>query len=149
QLDRQIREQSNNRVCLDSAKLFQDGSIQGLTAALRKPYENDAESIGELIHEQHAFNQKLLTLHQRGYRIAIHGNGERAVASILEGYEYILNQLPKDNHRHPIEHAQMATEEDLNKMKALGVATSFFINHIYYFGDRHADIFLGEQRASQ
>lgn len=148
-LDDQIRQASNNRVVLDGAKLFQDGSIQGLTAALREPYYSHPEKSGELIHKQERFNERLLALHNRGFRIAIHGNGDRAIGSILDAYEYVLEKNPKQDHLHRIEHAQTATEADLEKMKTLHVATSFFINHIYYFGDRHKKLFLGPVRASK
>lgn len=147
ELDAEIREKSGGRVRLDSAKLFQDGSIQGLTAALREPYTSNPDLTGELIHSQDALNEAFLNLHNRGFRIAVHGNGDRAIESILEGYAYVLSKTPGVNHRHRIEHAQTANHDDLNKMKELGVIPSFFINHIYYFGDRHEKIFLGTERA--
>ncbi|WP_039044153.1 amidohydrolase [Sporosarcina sp. ZBG7A] len=147
ELDEEIQEKSNGRVSLDGVKLFQDGSIQGLTAALREPYFCDESLTGTLIHEQTSLNEQLLNFHQRGFRIAIHGNGDKAIESILKGYEYALQNTPQRDHRHRIEHAQTATIEDLNKMKELGVASSFFINHVYYFGDRHERLFLGPERA--
>ena len=145
-LNDELQKQSDGRVRLDGVKLFQDGSIQGLTAALREPYYCDETLTGSLIHDQSSFNKKLLDFHQRGFRIAIHGNGDKAIESILKGYEYALQHAPRPDHRHRIEHAQTATIEDLNKMKELSVASSFFINHIYYFGDRHERIFLGPER---
>jgi len=44
---------------------------------------------------------------------------------------------------------QTALKEDLEKMKSLEIAASFFINHVYYWGDRHRDIFLGPDRATR
>lgn len=134
---------------LDGVKLFQDGSIQGLTAALRQLYEQYPDKMGTLIHSQEVLNEKLLDFHKRGFRIAIHGNGDAAIGSILKAYSYILNELPKGHHLHRIEHVQTATDDDLNEMQALGVAASFFINHIYYFGDRHEELFLGKERAAR
>lgn len=149
QLNQEIQLRSNGRAKLDSAKLFQDGSIQGLTGALRKPYECDEELYGELLHDQNMFNQEVLDLHRRGFRIAIHGNGDRAIGSILDAYEYALKRLPRDDHRHRIEHAQTSTEGDLNRMRSLDVAASFFINHVYFWGERHRRRFLGENRAER
>jgi predicted amidohydrolase YtcJ len=34
-------------------------------------------------------------------------------------------------------------------MKRLGVTPSFFVGHVYYWGDRHAKIFLGPERATR
>lgn len=149
QLNQEIIEISNGKARLDSAKMFQDGSIQGLTGALRKPYYNKPEISGELLHEQRTFNEEILDLHRRGFRIAIHGNGDRAIGSILDGFTHALNQAPQKDHRHRIEHVQTATIEDLNRMQKLGIAGSVFINHVCYWGDRHKRLFLGPERAER
>lgn len=147
QLDQELSSRSHGLVRLDSAKMFQDGSIQGLTGALREPYYNNADVRGDLIHNQEDFQEEVLDLHQRGFRIATHGNGDRAIGSILDAYEYALKKHPREDHRHRIEHVQTGQPEDLEKMHRLGVAGSFFINHVYYWGDRHEQIFLGPDRA--
>ncbi|ASN04356.1 amidohydrolase [Virgibacillus necropolis] len=149
QLDEEIKKRSNNRATLDSAKLFQDGSIQGMTAALREPYHCDSSYYGELSRKQEEFNNEVLDLHKRGFRIAIHGNGDRAIGSILDAYEYALAAEPRADHLHRIEHIQTATSNDLDRMRELGVVGSFFINHVYYWGDRHKNIFLGPDRAKR
>lgn len=41
----------------------------------------------------------------------------------------------------------MSREDNLDKMKELGVIPSFFSLHTYYWGDRHRDIFMGPERA--
>ncbi|WP_138495303.1 amidohydrolase [Paenibacillus pinistramenti] len=148
-LDEEIRERSNGRARLDSAKMFQDGSIQGLTGALREPYFCDEKLYGDLFHDQKAFNEEAADLHKRGFRIATHGNGDRAIGSILEAYEYAVTRFPRPDHRHRIEHVQTATVQDLDRMARLGVAGSFFINHVYYWGERHEQIFLGPERAKR
>ena len=149
QLNAEIQKRSNGKAQLDSAKLFQDGSIQGYTAALREPYFSHPNLEGEVLHEQEDFNEEILDLHQRGFRIAIHGNGDRAIGSILTAYEQALEETPRKNHLHRIEHVQTATIDDLNKMKALHVTGSVFINHVYYWGDRHQKLFLGPERAKR
>lgn len=147
-LDKEIQDGSNGRARLDSAKLFQDGSIQGLTGALRKPYYQNPQITGELIHEQSAFNEEVLDFHRRGFRIATHGNGDRAIGSILSAYKYAIATYPRTDHRHRIEHVQTATPEDLAQMNRLAVAGSVFINHVYFWGERHAHLFLGPERAA-
>lgn len=134
---------------LDSAKLFQDGSIQGLTGALREPYKCNEEISGDLTFPQAQLNEHVLNFHERGFRVATHGNGDRAIESIIEAYEWAIKKGVKRNHRHRIEHVQMASYNDLKKMKELNIAASFFINHIYYWGDRHRDIFVGVERAER
>ncbi|MBD7969037.1 amidohydrolase [Paenibacillus gallinarum] len=149
EVDAYLRERSGGRASLDSVKLFQDGSIQGLTGALREPYFCDAERYGELIKSQEQLNSEVKEWHDKGFRIAIHGNGDRAIGSILDAFEYALTSNPRSDHRHRIEHVQTATTEDLERMQKLGVAGSFFINHVYYWGDRHEKLFLGPDRAAR
>ncbi|MEC5423366.1 amidohydrolase [Virgibacillus sp. C22-A2] len=147
QLDERLQQHSNGLARLDSAKMFQDGSIQGLTGALREPYHQNPDTYGSLIHDQDDFNEEVLDLHHRGFRITTHGNGDRAIGSILDAYELALQKYPRDQHKHRIEHVQSATPQDIEKMAKLDVAGSFFINHVYYWGDRHEQIFLGPKRA--
>lgn len=147
QLNKEIKERSGGRAKLDSAKILQDGSIQALTGALRQPYNEHTDITGELNHSQEDLNKMVLELHQRGFRIATHGNGDRAIGSIIEAYAHALTMGDPRDHRHRIEHVQTATTDDINKMKKLGIAASFFINHVFYWGDRHLQIFLGPERA--
>jgi predicted amidohydrolase YtcJ len=51
--------------------------------------------------------------------------------------------------RHIIVHAQTARDDQLDKMKEVGATPSFFSLHVYYWGDRHRDIFLGPDRAAR
>lgn len=149
QLNKEIQEKSGGRANLDSAKILQDGSIQAYTGTLREPYYENNDITGDLNHSQEVLNKMVLDFHQRGFRVATHGNGDRAIGSILEAYAYALINGGQRDHRHRIEHVQTATPEDIAMMKKLDVAASFFINHVYYWGDRHLEIFLGPERAKR
>ncbi|AXN40879.1 hypothetical protein CN689_25015 [Peribacillus butanolivorans] len=149
QLQEELQKRSDNRIRLDSVKHFQDGSIQGYTAALREPYSSNSSEYGELLNEQEAFNEEILDLHNKGFRIAIHGNGDRAIESNIKALGGAIKGSPRNDHRHRIEHVQTANFNDLQTMKEFGIAASFFINHVYYWGDRHRDIFLGQERAAR
>ena len=129
-------------------KIVSDGSIQGITAALREPYHCDPNEQGWLIYEQDELNDIVMTLHQRGYQIATHANGDAAIDAILAAYENALRAVPKVDHRFRIEHCQVCVPEHISKMRDLGVIPNFFPNHVYYFGDRHRDRFLGPDRVT-
>ena len=127
-------------------KIVADGSIQGITAALREPYHCDDNEKGWLIFEQDELNDMVMTLHQKGYQIATHANGDAAIDAVLVAYENALRAIPKADHRFRIEHCQVCHPEHIAKMSELGVIPNFFANHVYYFGDRHRDRFLGPER---
>jgi predicted amidohydrolase YtcJ len=46
-------------------------------------------------------------------------------------------------------HCQLASDDHIRRMKQLGVIPSYFVNHVYYWGDRHTSIFLGPERAQR
>ncbi len=129
-------------------KIISDGSIQGITAALREPYHCDPDEQGWLIYEQDELNDMVMTLHRRGYQIATHANGDAAIDAVLTAYENALGALPKADHRFRIEHCQVCLPEHISKMRDLGVIPDFFPNHVYYFGDRHRERFLGPERVT-
>ena len=129
-------------------KIISDGSIQGITAALREPYHCDPDEQGWLIYEQDELNDIVMTLHRRGYQIATHANGDAAIDAALVAYENALRAIPRPDHRFRIEHCQVCVPEHILKMRELGVIPNFFPNHVYYFGDRHRDRFLGSERVA-
>jgi hypothetical protein len=127
-------------------KIVSDGSIQGLTGALREPYICDDNESGWLIYEQEELNAMVLALHRRGYQIATHANGDAAIDSILDAYENALTIQPRADHRYRIEHCQVCHPEHIERMQKLSIIPDFFANHIYYWGDRHRERFLGPDR---
>lgn len=127
-------------------KIISDGSIQGVTAALREPYYCREDEKGWLIYEQDELDDMVLSLHRRGYQIAIHANGDAAIDSVLTAYARALRALPRVDHRHRIEHCQVCHPGQLEEIRRLGVIPNFFANHVYYWGDRHRDRFLGPDR---
>lgn len=129
-------------------KIVSDGSIQGLTGALREPYHCDKNEKGWLIYEQDELNAMVLALHRRGYQIATHANGDAAIDSILDAYENALRIEPRSDHRYRIEHCQVCHPEHIERMRRLGVIPDFFANHVYYWGDRHRERFLGPDRVN-
>ena len=139
----------SGRLRLGGVKLFQDGSIQALTAALEEPYQNAPERRGGLLHPQERLDHLVEHYHKRGIQIAIHANGDRAIESTLQALERAQRLQPRDDARHLIIHCQLASRDQIRRMKRLGVIPSFFVNHVYYWGDRHVALFLGPERAAR
>lgn len=142
---------NNDRFHLGPIKLFADGSPQGRTAYLSKPYHGNPPD--QLNYRGFpAFTQEELTsiveqYHQAGFQLAIHGNGDAAIDDILDAFENAQRQFPQNDPRMILVHAQMARQDQLKRMKPLGVTPSFFSNHIFYWGDAHSELHLGPERA--
>lgn len=140
-----------DRLRLGAVKMFQDGSIQGYTGYLSKPYHEpfmgDTQYRGYPMRSREALVEMVDEAHRAGKQIAIHGNGDAAIDDILSAYEQAQKKTPRTDTRHRIEHCQTVREDQLDKMQTLGVTPSFFVQHTYYWGDRHEAIFLGPERA--
>jgi predicted amidohydrolase YtcJ len=133
-----------------AVKFFQDGSIQIRTAALRQPYYGETELANHhLIWPQDELDRMVADAHASGWQIWTHGNGDAAIESILDAYEKALANDPRTDHRHRIEHCQTAGEDQLDRMRGSGIAASFFVPHVWHWGDRHRELFLGPERAAR
>lgn len=133
-----------------AVKFFQDGSIQLRTAALREPYHGETGPADHhLIWPQEELDRMVADAHESGWQIWTHGNGDAAISSILDAYGQALKDRPAEDFRHRIEHCQTAGEDQLDRMRDLGVVASFFAPHVWYWGDRHREVFLGPGRAAR
>ena len=134
---------------IGSVKMFQDGSIQALTAALSEDYYNKPGFRGELIMPQPEMESLLEKYHKEDLQIAVHANGDAAIESVLVAMEKAQAKYPQTDLRHMIIHCQTASNDQIKRMKNVGIIPSYFPGHVYYWGDRHADLFLGPERASR
>ena len=143
---------NTERFSAGAVKLVADGSIQGFTGYLSQPYHTphhgDPNYRGYAAIPREILFEKVEALHRAGYQIAIHGNGDESIEDILDAFEAAQAKHPVPDPRMILIHSQMAREDQVARMKALGVTPSFFTAHTFYWGDRHRDIFMGPERAA-
>lgn len=181
-----------NHFRLGGLKLIYDGSIQGYTAYLSKPYHIPPQSDGptedhcnlsgiegvlldidednyadsdwhddvadegksgfrgkSYYGSQKEADRLIESALRNGWHILGHTNGDAATDMFIESMRKGLAKYPVRDHRATIIHAQMMREDQLDAAKELGLVPSFFPAHIYYWGDRHRDIFIGPERAAR
>jgi hypothetical protein len=129
------------------AKLFQDGSGGGRTAAMTTDYVNDPGNRGITIYDQAGLNERFRRAHAAGFQLAAHAIGDRAIAVILDAYEIVLSEAPKPDHRFRIEHCGMCTQEIIDRLARLGVIAVPQPNFIHELGDSYIRNFTEEQLA--
>ena len=142
-----LRAQGNERFAMGPLKWIADGSIQGFTGKLLWPGYCGGDDHGTLILSEDEIVERIHPYHEAGFQLAIHTNGDEAIATVLRAIERVLQRAPRFDHRHRLEHCQMATRAMLRKMAALGVGANFFSNHIYYWGDIHRTKTMGPDKA--
>ena len=141
------------RVRRGAVKLIADGSIQAYTGYLGEPYHvapgDDPGYRGYPRISREELIRQVGRFHRAGWQVAVHGNGDAAIDDILDAFEAAQRDDPRPDPRHVLVHAQMAREDQLDRMQALAVIPSFFVLHTFYWGDRHREIFLGPERAAR
>ena len=68
---------------------------------------------------------------------------------MIDAIDQAQRQYPWNDHRHTLQHCQMANTAQYKQMQALGICVNLFANHLYYWGDQHANITLGKNRAER
>ena len=142
-----LRARSTEKLRLGRAKLFTDGAIQGYTAKLKAPGYFKGEDHGIWNMEEDHFRAAVMELHKAGVKTHIHTNGDAASAFAMDAIEAAIRACPAADHRHTLEHVQLADAAQFRRMKALGITANVFANHLYYFGDVHWTRTLGPDRA--
>ena len=142
----------DTRLKVGAIKIVQDGSNQGYTGYFTEPYhtpfKGDAEYRGYPRRSREDLTSMVKQLHRSGYQIAIHANGDAAIDDVIHAYREAQRDYPRPDARHRIEHCQMVRKDQLDAIAELGVTPSFFVGHVFYWGDRHRDIFMGPERAA-
>jgi predicted amidohydrolase YtcJ len=140
------------RVAAPRVKIIADGSIQGYTGYLSEPYyvpyKGDATYRGYPSVSREGLFRQVAGLYERRIQVAIHCNGDASIDDGLDAIAAAEQAHPWPDARPLIIHAQMTRRDQIDRMAELGVTPSFFSAHTYYWGDRHAAIFMGPERAA-
>lgn len=139
------------RIAISAIKLIADGSPQGRTAYMTRPYLPHPAVCnhyrGIPIVPEAQLHEQILQYHQAGVQLAIHGNGDAAIDSIISGLQAAQEKAPRVDARHMIVHAQTIRQDQLQALSDLQATVSFFPSHTYYWGDWYRHQIFGEFRA--
>ncbi len=144
---------------VNGVKVWYDGSPYAGTAYLEAPYRNTPlarealgippGSTGRVNLAPELLRERLQPLHDAGWQIAVHAQGDRAVREAIGVLEALLRRSPRVDHRHRIEHAALFPPSEMARAAALGVTASFHVNHLYYHGDALERSLLGPERTER
>ena len=145
-----------NGVRVAGVKFVLDGSPQGRTAWLTKPYREgppgqSADYRAYPTIEPAFYRERIAALMGAGIPILAHANGDAAIDLMIEGVDGAVAAArrggrPAPDHRSVVIHAQLTRRDQLVAMKRLGIVPSFFAAHPFFWGDWHRRSF-GDARA--
>ena len=136
-----------NRFFVQSVKTLLDGALGSRGAHFLQPYTDYPDFRGEPRSSEDATTQTAIRLLNIGFNMRIHTIGDAANRIALNAFEAALAQTGKDGHdvRFALEHAQVLTEEDIERLAELGVIAS--MQPLHATEDMHfAEARLGKER---
>lgn len=142
-----------NHFRIAGVKLSLDGSPQGKTAWLTKPYKVPPPGAEKsyrgypAIPDATESERLVATAFRNNWQIITHCNGDAAADAYIKAVRLAANQHGNNDRRTVMIHAQTVREDQLDSMKALGIIPSFFSMHTFYWGDWHDQETLGRERA--
>ncbi|MHA1164837.1 MAG: amidohydrolase [Alphaproteobacteria bacterium] len=128
-------------------KLVADGSNQGFTGLQREPYLN-SDNRGLAYMSAAELNEAAVERAGKGWHLSIHGNGDAAIDNVLDACQAVRDAgIDLTKVRVRIEHCSILHDEQIARMKELGVSASFLIGHVHYWGVAMRDKVFGEAKA--
>lgn len=123
---------------LGGYKIFLDGSPQGRTAWMRRPYEGEREYRGYPTLTDRQVTEALTHASENGMQLLAHCNGDGAAEQLIRCMES-LRQAGTDltDLRPVLIHGQLLGVDQLDSVKELGLTVSFFTAHTWHWGDVH------------
>jgi hypothetical protein len=134
----------DDRLRVTSIKVFHGNSMSGRTCWLSEPYSDQPGYYGiPPARSQADLDKAFQTMHNAGFQIATHSNGDREIDMVLTAIERAQAANPRPDARHRIEHASVMTQALLERAKKAGVILVFH-SYMWEHGDKLAS--YGEKR---
>ncbi len=147
QIDEHVRKMDPRRCAVGGVKIFSDGAIGSATAAIYGRYETEPEDgraeSGQLIYNPTKLTEMVVKATQRGYAVAVHAIGDRAVDVTLNAFE--TSGAPA---RHRLEHAMILSDAQIERLARVGCFVTMQPEFLHRFGHAYK-VQLGDERASK
>ncbi|MFQ5880708.1 MAG: amidohydrolase, partial [Dehalococcoidia bacterium] len=118
------------RLRVGGVKIFIDNADRG-EKFLSEPYADNPGYYGEAFWTQEELNEVVAEAHQAGFQIAAHTGGDAAHDLILNAYENALQGESNEKYRHRIEHVMILRDDQLERMRRLGIIASFQVSFFH------------------
>ena len=138
----------------DFVKIMLDGIPPSRTAAVLEPYVADGVHppghAGYLTQTPESLAADLVRLDAEGLTVKIHATGDRSVRAALDAFEAARKANGNQDLKHEIAHAEMISEQDIPRFRALNV-TAEMSPILWYPSTLHAlmEGALGSERADR
>jgi hypothetical protein len=142
-----------NGLRIAGLKMTLDGSPQGKTAWLSKPYfvppeGQDIDYVGYPAMTEEQVETEIMDAYAQNRQVLAHCNGDAAIDRYLNAIEKAVDKYGVKDRRVVLIHGQTMRKDQISRLKALGVIPSLFPMHTFYWGEWHKTSVLGPERAA-
>lgn len=120
----------NDTVKIGPMKIIIDGSMGAHTAALFEPYADEPTTSGIFTTPPEKLKEMAVKAHKMGMQIAIHAIGDRGIEETLNALEAAIEEDPRPDHRHRIEHCEVLHDDQIARIKRLHIIPSMQPNFV-------------------
>lgn len=139
----------NKNFKLGGYKIFLDGSPQARTAWMLTPYLGEDTYYGYGTMKYEDVYNAIKEATKNNVQILAHCNGDAAAQQFIDAIKKVQEDGYDVKSLRPVMiHSQLLRIEQLEDVKKLGIIPSFFVAHVYHWGDVHINNF-GFERASK
>ena len=135
-------------VKLQGIKFVLDGSVQARTGYFTRDYKRGSPAghhpwHGEPVLSETDFVAQAKKVHDRGWQLFVHANGDAAIDMAIRGFD-ALGIKAADDRRPIVIHSQFQRRDQFAAYKRIGVGPAYFSNHAWYWADVHRTNFPAE-----
>ncbi|MGB9964823.1 amidohydrolase [Halobacterium hubeiense] len=112
-------------------KTYTDGSLGGHTAKLPEPYADAPDETGKWVVDPEELREFVARADDAGLQVTAHAIGDEAIDAVLDAYEECADAGAS---RHRVEHAELASDDAIERMADLGVVASMQPNFLKWAG---------------
>ncbi len=110
-----------DRLTVRSIKFYADGSLGARSALLLEPYSDKPGEKGVERMSLDALYNGYAEARKNGFQVSTHAIGDGANRRVVDLYEKVLKEQPLKDHRFRIEHFQVATALDIDRIAKLKI----------------------------
>ena len=125
-------------------KFAADGSASERTMAMSTPYAERPDDFGILTMTQDEIHDAVEQAHRAGWQVAIHANGDVTIDMVLNAYERMAREYPRDDTRHRLEHCSLVNPDLLQRIADGGYIPAPFYTYAHYHGEKWIE--YGEEK---
>ena len=111
----------DNRMLVRGVKIVGDGSLGSRSSAMLEDYSDAPGTKGEYRFTDEQMYEAVKLAYDNGYQTGVHAIGDGTNHQVLNAYERVMEENPREDARLRIEHFQIITAEDMQRALDMGI----------------------------